>query len=205
VAFARVHLDELDRARLAEAGSWRPIRRHLGLTGVGANAYTADAAGDPLIEPHDELSPGAGRHEELYVVLTGAATFTVSGETFEAPAGTFVRIDVGDRREAVAAAPATTVLVVGGAPGAALPPSPFEFWYAAQPAYDAGDYAQAIEIASAGLEHHPRHGSLHYQLACYHALAGATGSAREHLEIAFAEDPRTRAWAAEDPDLASVR
>jgi tetratricopeptide (TPR) repeat protein len=180
------------------------VRRTLGLTAVGANAYTAERAGDPLIEPHDERSPGAGGHEELYVVLTGAAEFRVAGETIAAPAGTFLRVDVAVPRSAIASAPDTTVLVVGGRPGAALPPSPFEYWYAAQPAYEAGDYARAIEIASEGLEHHPDHGALNYQLACYHALAGDRDLAAQRLAIAFAHDPRTRAWAATDPDLKGV-
>jgi hypothetical protein len=92
------------------------------------------------------------------VVLTGAAVFTIAGETIDAPAGTLLRVDVGVRRAAVASAPATTVLVVGGRPDAAMPPSPFEDWYAPKPAYDAGDYERAIVIASAGLAHHPQHG-----------------------------------------------
>jgi hypothetical protein len=204
VSYSAVHIDALDRARLHDAGWWRPVRRTLELTAVGANAYTADAAGAPLIEPHDELSPGAGGHEELYVVLTGGATFTIGEETVDAPAGTLIRVDVGVRRSAVAAAPATMVLVVGGRPNAAMPPSPFEYWYAAVPAYEAGDYRRALEIASEGLEHYPRHGALHYQLACFHALAGDTAAATRSLEVAFEADPRTRAWAEDDHDLDGV-
>lgn len=204
MSFSVTHLDELSRTRLHEAGWWRPMRRELELTGVSANAYTADAAGDPLIEPHDELSPGAGGHEELYVVLTGAAEFTIGDETIVAPAGTLMRIDVGVRRSATATEPGTTVLVAGARPGTALPPSPFEYWYAAQPAYEAGDYARAVEIASEGLAHYPEHGGLNYQLACYHALAGDRDTATRHLETAFASDPRTRGWAATDPDLEGV-
>jgi hypothetical protein len=201
---AVAHLDQLDRVPLSAAGAWRPIRRALGLTGVGAAAYTGAQPGDLIIERHDELSPGSGRHEELYVVLTGAATFEVGEETIPAPAGTLLRIDVGDVREARADAPDTTVLVVGGKPGAAMPPSPFEYWYAAQPAYDAGDYDKAYTIAAEGLEHHPDHGSLNYQLACYRALGGDREAARRHLEIAFANDPRTRRWAEGDADLDGV-
>jgi hypothetical protein len=204
LSHAVTHLDDLDRVTLGDAGAWRPIRRALGLSAVGAAAYTAAEAGDLVIERHDELSAGAGGHEELYVVLTGAATFTVGHETIAAPTGTLLRIDVGTVREAVAAAPGTTVLVVGGKPGAAMPPSPFEYWYAAQPAYEAGDYARAIEIVSDGLEHYPGHGTIHYQLACYEALAGDREAARRHLATAFANDPRTRAWAADDADLAGV-
>ena len=204
MSYAVAHIDALERARLAEAGWWRPVRRTLGLTAVGANAYTADVAGAPLIEPHDELSPGAGGHEELYVVLTGAATFTVADETIEAPAGTLLRVGVGVPRSAVASAAATTVLVVGGRPQAAMPPSPFEYWYAAQPAHDAGDYERAIAIASEGLAHYAEHGGLNYQLACFHALAGDTDEAARHLRIAFEANPRTRAWAEDDHDLDGV-
>ncbi len=68
-----LHLDDLDRIEAGGAGWWRPIRRALGVTAFGINAYTADAEGDELIETHDENSVGAGRHEELYVVLSGEA------------------------------------------------------------------------------------------------------------------------------------
>lgn len=204
MSYSAVHIDALERARLDGAGWWRPVRRTLGLTAIGANAYTADVAGAPLIEPHDELSPGAGGHEELYVVLTGAATFTIGEDTVAAPAGTLLRVDVGVRRMAIAAAPATTVLVVGGRPQAAMPPSPFEYWYAAQPAYDAGDYERAIAIATEGLAHHPQHGALHYQLACFHSLAGDKAAAARCLQVAFRADPRTRAWAEDDHDLDGV-
>ncbi|MEA2292917.1 MAG: hypothetical protein QOE86_556, partial [Solirubrobacteraceae bacterium] len=52
----------------------RPVRRPLGITAFGTNAFSADA-GERLIEEHDETGGGAGVHEELYVVLTGHATF----------------------------------------------------------------------------------------------------------------------------------
>jgi tetratricopeptide (TPR) repeat protein len=175
------------------------------VTGFGVAAWTAAAAGDALIEPHDETSSGAGGHEELYFVVAGRATFTVAGEEIDAPTGTVLFIDVGTPRSAVAAEPDTSVLVVGGRPGAALPVSPFEHYYAAQPAYDAGDYDRAAAIAAEGLRDHPEHPLIHYQLACYRALAGRLDEAREHLDIAFAGDERTRKWAAEDEDLAALR
>jgi tetratricopeptide (TPR) repeat protein len=205
VAHVVSRVDELERVALHGAGAWRPIRRALGITSVAVNAYTADSAGDMVIERHDELSPGAGRHEEVYIVLTGRATFVVDGDEIDAPVGTIVKVDVGEVREAAAAEPATTVLVLGDEPGAALPVSPYEYWYAAEPAYQAGDYARAIEIASEGLADHPDNGTLHYQLACYEALAGHREKAIEHLRVAFANDKRARSWAREDEDLASIR
>jgi tetratricopeptide (TPR) repeat protein len=97
------------------------------------------------------------------------------------------------------------VLVIGGKPGGALPVSPYEHWYAAQPAYEAGDYARAVAIASEGLRDWPEHPSLHYQLACYEALAGHREPAIDHLRIAYANNPATREWAAGDNDLRTVR
>jgi tetratricopeptide (TPR) repeat protein len=97
------------------------------------------------------------------------------------------------------------VLVRGGAPGAAGPVTVFEYWYAAVPAYDAGDFARAYDIAAAGLADHPEHGTLHYHLACYAARDGRLELAREHLDKALAGDPRAREWAAIDDDLAPLR
>jgi hypothetical protein len=202
--FRLAHLNDLERIRIEDL-TWLPIRRALGVTGFGVNAWTATDAGDPLIEPHDERSSAAGGHEELYLVVAGRATFTVAGEELDAPTGALVLIDVGTPRSAVAAEPGTTVLVVGGKPGAAMPVSAFEHYYAAQPAYDAGDYDRAVAIAAEGLSDWPDHPLIHYQLACYHALAGRPAQARRSLDIAFAGDERTRAWAEEDDDLAALR
>ena len=54
------------------------------------------------------------------------------------------------RREAVAAEDSTTVLVIGGRPGAAMPPSPFEYWYSAIPAAEAGEFERAYAIVARG-------------------------------------------------------
>ena len=87
------------------------------------------AAGDPAIERHDEQpedgdAPG---HEELYVVLSGAARFTVGDEEFDARPGTLVFIsDPALVREAVATAPGTTTLAIGAARGVAFEPSDWE-------------------------------------------------------------------------------
>jgi hypothetical protein len=203
-SFQVAHLDDLDR--VAVAGTlWRPVRRTLGVSGFGVNAYSAAKAGDELIEPHDELSPGAGGEEELYVVVAGAAVFEIDGERVEAPTGTMILVPVGVHREARAAAPDSTVLVIGGPPGAALPPSPFEYWFAAEPAYARGDYDEAIRIAAEGLEHYPEHPTLNYQLACYEALAGHADEALRRIAIAAAAKPEVIEWAAGDADLDSLR
>jgi mannose-6-phosphate isomerase-like protein (cupin superfamily) len=203
-AYRIADLDSLERVPL-EQGTWRPVRRQLNATAFGINAYSADRAGDALIEEHDETSAGAGGHEELYLVARGSARFEIGGEPVDAGEGTMILIEPGVMRRATAASDGATVVVIGGRPGAAMPPSPFEYWYAAIPAHEAGDHQRAYEIAAEGLEHYPEHGTLHYALACEQALLGNRERALEHLRTAFANDPRTRDWAREDSDLASVR
>ena len=201
-----IHIDDLPEMEQGEGTLWRPIRRTLELTGVSANAYTGVEVGDEVIEHHDELSPSAGAHEELYLVTSGRATFMVDGAEVDAPVGTLIAIDVGQVREATAAEPNTTVLVFGGKPGTAYPPAPFEYWYAAQPSYLEGDFEGGIVILSEGLDHHPDSPGLRYQLACYNALAGRGDDAIEHLKVAIGgPDPRVKDWAAEDEDLDSIR
>jgi tetratricopeptide (TPR) repeat protein len=196
-------LGDLERIPLAD-GIYRPIARRLGVSAFGINAYTAANAGDRVIEDHDEQGDGSGHHEELYLVMTGHATFTLDGAELDAPAGTFVFVRPEQRRGAVAVAEETTVLVIGGRPGAAGPPSPFEYWYLAEPAYRAKDYERAYAIAAEGLEHHPDNAPLQYQLGCYAARAGRLDDARAHIERAFELNPKAREWAKGDADLAGL-
>ena len=191
-----VNLDELDRIDVAGV-HWRPIRRALGVSAFGINAYTADA-GEHLIEEHDEAGSGAGGHEEIYLVVRGRATFTVAGEQVDAPAGTLVFLDdPSERRGAVAVEDATMAVAIGGSPGAAGPPSPWEFFFAG-----AGkDPGEAYAIAAKGLEHYPDHGALHYNLACFASLAGMRDEAIEHLRRGLANEPKARGWAEKDSDL----
>ena len=201
--FQVTRFDDLERIPL-DGNQWRPIRRALGVTGFGINAYTAAEAGAEVIEPHDETSAGAGGHEELYLVVSGAAEFTIDGERVDAPAGTLILVPVAAHRVAVATEPETTVLVIGGVPGS-MRVSPFEYWYAAQGPYSRGEYDAAVAVASEGLAEYPDHPSLHYQLACFHALAGHRDDALEHLRIAEAGNPQVLEWANGDTDLDSIR
>lgn len=201
-----LRLDELERVNVGEHLCWRPIRRPLGVTAFGINAFSADDPGDELIEPHDETGAGSGGHEEVYLVVAGRARFTVAAEEIDAPTGTLVFVaDPTARRHAVAVEPSTTVLVVGGRVGAALPVSAWEHWYAAEPAYRSGDYDRAAAITAEGLRDRPDHPAIHYQLACYRSLGGHPEEAVEHLRRAFAGDARTREWAARDHDLDPIR
>jgi tetratricopeptide (TPR) repeat protein len=178
----------------------------LGVRALGLNAFFARATGDQLIERHDEAGAGSGHHEEAYIVVAGSAAFTVGDEKIDAPAGTVVFVpDVSTTRGAVATEPDTVAIVVGGPADRPLPVSPFEYWFVAEAPYREGDYERAIEIARKGLEEWPDHPTLHYQLACYHALAAQTEQALEHLDQAIEGDPRAREWAQTDEDFDPLR
>ena len=83
--------------------------------------------GEPGLDESDENPEGEGGHEELYVVYSGHARFTIAGEELEAPAGTFVYIsDPLAERNAVAKAADTVVFSLGGWAGKAFEPSEWE-------------------------------------------------------------------------------
>jgi tetratricopeptide (TPR) repeat protein len=202
-----VRLDDLDRIPVGEHGlQWRPVRRRLGIEAFGINAYTAEEAGQEVVEHHDETGSGAGKHEELYVVVRGHARFTLDGEEVDAPAGTFVFVrDRSVRRGAHAEEPDTSVLALGGQPGEAFRVSPWEYYFAAIPAFKAKDYRRGIEIVGKGLERYPDNPSVLYTMACFESLAGETDSALEHLRQAATHEPKVAKWAEGDADLDPIR
>jgi mannose-6-phosphate isomerase-like protein (cupin superfamily) len=109
---------------------WKPVRIHLGIRAFGTNAYVSRLAGDDLIEKHSEVEDSGTRHEELYVVLKGRATFTIGDEEVDAEAGTLVYVpDPETTRGAVAREDGTTVICFGGTPGEAFTVSPWEQKY----------------------------------------------------------------------------
>ena len=182
-----------------------PVRLHFGINSFGINAYSA-RAGERVIEEHDELGHGAGRHEELYFVASGHATFELGGEEVDAPAGTVVFVrDPAVRRGAVAKEADTTVLVVGGVPGRAFEPSPWEAWLAAKPLLDAGQPDRGAAVFLQALERHPGNSNVLYNLACFESLSGRPEDALAHLTAAIELDPRMLEWARADEDFAAIR
>ena len=195
-----VRLADLPHAELGDH-IWHPVRRALGATGFGVGAYSAARAGDVLVGAHDETGLGSNRHEELYVVLAGRAAFELDGRSLELGTEEFLLVDPETRRGARAVVDGTSILVIGGAPGA-ITPAPYEHWYAA---LTADDPAEAAEIAAHGLADHPDHGQLNYQLACFRALAGELGVAARQLRRAVASDERAWSWLEDDADLDALR
>ena len=202
----KAHLDEISRVVGAAEFGIVPVRVRFGIESFGVNAYTALSKGGRVIEEHDELGAGAGRHEELYFVSKGHAIFTLHGEEVDAPAGTFVFVSEPNvRRGAIGLEEGTTVLVVGGVPGKAFQPSPWEAWLEAAPHLEAGEPERGIEIFERTLAAYPGNPNVLYNLACFEALAGHTDDALEHLAEAVEADPRTREWAQKDSDFDSTR
>jgi hypothetical protein len=125
-AARHARLDELPGERWDNGLVWRPVRHHLGIGAFGAGSWHGDA-GIELIEEHTELVEGADEHEELYVVVSGRATFTVAGEEIDAPAGSVVGVaDPSVPRKAVAEEDGTAILAVGAPLGRAYAISPWE-------------------------------------------------------------------------------
>jgi tetratricopeptide (TPR) repeat protein len=205
--YAVARLDEIPRiTSSASSFDIRPIRIHFGLGSFGINAYSAREAGGHVIEEHDELGAGAGRHEELYYVVAGRATFTLNAEEIDAPAGTLVFVsDPAVRRGAVAQEPGTTVLVTGGVPGQAFQSSPWETWLAAMRFHDAGQTERGVDVFLEALERYPGNPNVLYNLACFESLAGRVDDALAHLSEAIELQPETKAWAQRDSDFEAIR
>jgi Cupin domain len=204
VSYAIAHIDELESFPIEglDGLTWRPVRRHFGIGAFGVNAYTAGAAGQRVVEEHREEDG----HEELYVIVSGRATFTLDGEKHDAPAGTLVHCRPGTLRGAVAAEPGTTVLGIGAKPGEVFRPSGWEWTFAGLSKLGQGDEQGARAELQAGIEAHPGEWQGHYNLACVDARVGSADAALEQLELAAEIDREAVAkWAPEDGDFASLR
>jgi hypothetical protein len=185
---------------------WHMVRSTLGIEAFGVNAWQATADAQELIGEHDELGQGAGRHEELYLVLSGHATFTVDDETVEAPARTIVFVkDPAVRRSAVARDAGTTVLVVGAKPGQAFTVSDWERSAEALRYWSTEEWDKAIDVLHRQHEEHPENAGVLYNLACAEARGGYGDDALTHLALAVAIEPRFADNALTDRDLDSVR
>jgi uncharacterized cupin superfamily protein len=194
-------LDEVEGVPVFGTLVWKPVRKTLGLTAFGINAYTAASAGDEVVEDHTEEPSG---HEELYAVMSGHATFTVDGEEVDAPTGTLVYLDdPKQKRHAIATQAGTTVLAIGGMPGA-HEISAWEYIFPSLPARNAEDWDTARTILEDAIAEND-HPSIHYHLACVEARAGNRARALDELNVAIERRPRLLAPAQTEEDLAPIR
>jgi mannose-6-phosphate isomerase-like protein (cupin superfamily) len=196
-----VHLDDLDGLPGPDTLTWHPVRAHLGIRAFGTNAYTASEPGLDVVEPHTEDLTLA--HEELYFVARGRARFTIDGDSFAAPSGTYVFVpDPASHRHAVAEEAGTTVLSFGGPP--TFEPSAWEWSFRAN-ALRESDPAQARAIFEEGFAAHPDSAGLYYNLACFEAMEGRRDEALASLRRAGALNSDMPKYAREDADFASLR
>lgn len=205
--FAR--LDELEPAPIIAPGATDDgrrrfdIRRRFGITAFGTNAYRAPS-GVGVINEHDETLLGEAGQEELYIVLNGAATFEIDGESVDAPAGSLVHVHPTARRKATAKDDDTTILVVGGTPGKAYEPAPEEAGEAML-AYGEGDYETAVAKQLVVVEKRPDDPVAHFNAGCFTARAGRADEAIEHLRRAVEINERIKELIRTDEDLDSIR
>jgi tetratricopeptide (TPR) repeat protein len=206
-SYVAVGVDEIEPGAALDGTDERvrfDVRRAVGVSSFGINAFRA-AAGGQLIREHDETGLGSSEQEELYVILTGAATFNVDGERVEAPTGSLVFVgNPAAKRSAVANEHGTTVLVIGGTPGKAFEPQPVENGEAFR-AYNAGDFETAYAKQQVVLEKRPGSVLAHFNAGCYAAKLGRADEALEHLRRAVEIDERVREYIAKDEDLDSLR
>jgi quercetin dioxygenase-like cupin family protein len=196
-------LDDLERVPYRGSGEvLRPLRRRLGVRALGVNVWSADAAGDKLVPPHEEESG----NEELYVVVRGTAHFTLGDETFDAPAGTLIHATAGTFRTATAAEDRTLVLAAGATPGEAFVAGDWEAIHIAFAQLEAGDAAGGRATMEGTLAHPEELWGRHYNLACYLALAGEPEAAFEHLRTAIELDrEKVLKWLPHDSELDPLR
>ena len=143
-AFDVVALDDIEAGPEHDGRVPLNIRRHFDIRAFGIRANRAVGEGH-IIGEHDEVGLGATGQEELYLVLSGAATFTVGDEQIDAPAGTLVFVrDPAQRRSAIAKETGTTVLAIGGTPGKAYELPLGELMNPMWDAYRAEDYEGAL-------------------------------------------------------------
>ena len=202
-------LDELEPAPLVAPGATDDgrqrfdVRRRLSISSFGIQAYRAPSGVD-VIREHDETLLGEAGQEELYVILNGAATFEIDGESLEAPAGSLVHVQPTAKRKATAKEEGTTILAVGGTPGQAYEPAPEEAAEAFA-AYGTADYDSALAKQLVVVEKRPTDPVAHFNAGCFAARAGRTDEAIEHLRRAVELNPRVKQLMASDDDLDSVR
>jgi tetratricopeptide (TPR) repeat protein len=181
---------------------WSQIRGTFGIESFGVNSWVADAVGTEVINEHDEDSGD----EELYIVLSGRATFTVDGETVDGPPGTIVFVhDPSAKRKAVAEEPNTRILAVGAKRGEAFVASGWERFAPFFQHYGNKEYDQATVVLEALLTSNPDDGGALYNLACVKSLGGRSDEAIEHLRRSIELEERFRELARTDTDFDPIR
>lgn len=201
--YETAHIDELDVMPVNNGEFvWRPVRRRFGISGFGSNAYSAEKAGQRVIEEHFERDG----HEEMYVVLRGLARFTLGDDELDAGPGTLVFVRPGTRRGAIAAEDNTFVLAVGAKPGIVFEPSLWEDVFAAYSYAEQGKLDEGRELVQQAISRSPEAWQGYYNSACIEARFGDPDKAIAQLKRSLELDNEATKKAAEnDSDFDSIR
>jgi tetratricopeptide (TPR) repeat protein len=208
--FSVLSIDQRLRERAQEQDepqerTYVQLRRELDIGAFSVFTVRADP-GKQLVSERTATGYAADRHEELFVITEGNATFTVDGQEIDAPRGSaiFVR-DVESKRAAVAGDEGATLIVVGGRRGEAWRPTPGEAMQPFFEPYGEKDYEGALRIAEQVLADYPGNGLAHYNVACAQSLLGRKDEALEHLRAALEAAPQLVENARTDEDLEPLR
>jgi quercetin dioxygenase-like cupin family protein len=201
-AYEVAHIDDLDRFPVDnDELLWRPVRRKLGITAFGTNAYTAEKGHERVVEEHYERD-GA---EELYFVANGRARFTLGDEEIDAPAGTFIYAEPGTKRGAIASEPKTTVVAFGAKPGVPHEISGWEEIFVAFGHLHNGNEDEGRKAMAAAIAERPDAWQGHFNAACFESLTGNRDATFEHLRRAIELDPKAAEFAQKDSDFDWLR
>jgi hypothetical protein len=203
-AFDVVALDDIEPGTEHDGRVPLNIRRHFDIRAFGIRVNRAVGEGH-VIGEHDEVGLGASGQEELYLVLSGAATFTVGDEEIDAPAGTLVFVrDPATRRGAVSKEAGTSVLAIGGTPGKPYELPLGELMSPMWDAYRDEDYEGALAALQPVVAERPQALVL-FNIACMEARLGRIDDAIGHLRQAVEDDDRIKEHIRTDEDLTSLR
>jgi hypothetical protein len=191
--YAIAHLDEINEL-LDGSCRFRPVRLHFGITSFGVTTWTARAAGDRIINEHDEEDAGSDRG--ALPRDAWARGIRADGDRVDAPAGTVVFSPSGVKRTAFAEEAGTTIIALDGTPGNAYEPRGWELWAPLVPLYEAGEYAEVADRLRVLVDAPPQYALLFYNLACCESLTGRAADAtisgrRSTCRRSFAPSHRT--------------
>ena len=201
--YAVVALDDVVPYETEGQARWHTIRRRLDIRAFGMNAWTATDDDQQVIGEHDEAD--GEQHEEVYVVVSGHATFTLDGEAFDAPAGTIVHVPDPTVKRGAVGERGTTILAVGAKPGVVFEPSPWERTAEALGFWRTAEWDKAIALLEEHLAETPDSGVTVYNLACALARAGRREEALARIRQAVTMEDRFLEMAQTDDDLESIR
>ena len=105
--FTIAHLDEFERP----FPKWALARKALGLQSFGMNVVELPPG--ETIPEHDETESD---QEEVFIILSGAATMVIDGQDHPAPAGTFARLDPEPQRTVVNRSDGDVTVLIVSAP-----------------------------------------------------------------------------------------